>query len=79
VWDSSRIPAGTAVRVRSTAISAFLTTAMQGERPDWPTLPAGTTVQVRSGGDRFLVDLMAANGASAERVLQAALAYKPRK
>lgn len=55
----------------------FTLAATEGAKTDWPKLPAGTTVNVRSGGDRFIVDLKAVNEKSAEQVLKAALAYKP--
>jgi hypothetical protein len=56
----------------------FAMAATEGTKTDWPKLPAGTTISVRSGGDSFLVDLRAANEKSADEVLKAALAYKPR-
>ena len=56
----------------------FTMAATAGTKTDWPKLPAGTTINVRSGGDSFIVDLRAANEKSAEEVLKAALAYKPR-
>ena len=55
----------------------FTLAATEGATTDWPKLPAGTTISVRSGGDRFLVDLKAANEKLAEQVLKAALVYKP--
>jgi hypothetical protein len=45
-------------------------------RTDWPPVPAGTIVRVRSGGSRFYVDFRAAEGASAEAVLLAVQQYK---
>ncbi len=36
-------------------------------------------IKVHSGGDRFLVELRAAGGATAEQVLEAALIYKPHR
>jgi hypothetical protein len=56
----------------------FTMAATPGAKTDWPKLPAGTTISVRSGGDSFLVDLKAANEKSADEVLKAALVYKPR-
>src|SRR3954463_14013612 len=56
----------------------FKLASTEGASTDWPRLPAGTTIRVHSGGDRFLVDLKSANDASAEQLFQAALAYKPR-
>jgi len=56
----------------------FTLAATEGATTDWPKLPKGTTITVRSGGDSFLVDLRAANESLAEQVLKAALIYKPR-
>jgi len=56
----------------------FTLAATEGATTDWPKLPKGTTITVRSGGDSFLVDLRAANESLAEQVLKAALVYKPR-
>ncbi len=45
---------------------------------DWPAVSAGTVATVRSGGDRFLVDLVAAKEKDAKGVLEAARRLLPR-
>ena len=57
----------------------FALAATEGADTDWPKLPAGTMIKVHSGGDRFFVELRATNQAAAEKVLEAALVYKPRR
>lgn len=45
---------------------------------DWPAVTAGTVATVRSGGDCFLVDLVAAREKDAKGVLEAARRLLPR-
>lgn len=45
---------------------------------DWPAVTAGTVATVRSGGDRFLVDLVAAREKDAQGVLEAARRLLPK-
>jgi hypothetical protein len=56
---------------------SFANAAADVTATDWPRLPAGTTVQVRSGGDRFIVELRAADGVSPEAIVTAAKQYAP--
>lgn len=57
----------------------FALAATEGADTDWPKLPAGTMIKVHSGGDRFFVELRGTNRATAEKVLEAAVVYKPRR
>jgi hypothetical protein len=73
------LPGLTRERLQRVLECGFALAATEGADTDWPKLPAGTMIKVHSGGDRFFVELRGTNEAAAERVLQAALVYKPRR
>jgi hypothetical protein len=55
---------------------SFAMSSMGGDATDWPKLPAGTRIEVHSGGDRFLVELRATGDVSPQEVLAAAKRFK---
>ena len=71
-------PGLTAERLQR-VVECGLVAAQTPGASDWPALPAGVVASVRSGGDRFLVDLRAASASDAGATLAAAQQLAPRR
>lgn len=72
------VPGLTAERLQR-VVECGLVAARTPGASDWPALPAGVVASVRSGGDRFLVDLRAPSASDAGATLAAAQQLAPRR